>query len=102
MQPIIEEETAEKSLSSPKGVSGLKRIHKLQLSHKGIKIHEIPAPVSPASKNRRARDMVKSMQKKKKHVQDPLDEVVVETDFEDSANSQSPIRQDDMVKTDFP
>lgn len=37
-------------ISSPKGVSSSKRIHKPQVSRKGVLIREIPAPISPTSK----------------------------------------------------
>lgn len=59
-------------------------------------IREIPSPVSPTSKKRMERDMVRCIQKKKKLIEDPLDEVVVEIDFENSGKSQSPTHHDDM------
>ncbi|CAH1412548.1 unnamed protein product [Lactuca virosa] len=96
--PIVEEETAEvpaKSLSSPKGVSRSKRICKPQISRKRVKIHELPALVSPTSKKQRARDMVKKIKKKQKQVSDPLYEVVLEVEFEES--DQSPTQYHDMA-----
>ena len=78
----------EKSISSPKGDFVFKstRILKPQLTRKGVVIREIPAPVSPASKKRRAHDMVLKIKKKQKKLQDPLDEVAVETNFKDDGS----------------
>ena len=94
---LIIEYVPEKSISSPKEVyvSKAKRIRKRQLNRKGVVIREIPAPVSPASKKRRAHDMVKKIKKKQNKLQDPLDAVVVEIDFEDDGD-QSLIRNDNV------
>lgn len=53
-------------------------------------IREITAPVSLASKKKRACDLVKKIKHKQKKLEESLDEVVVETDFEDEG-SPSPI-----------
>lgn len=50
--------------SPTRSISFTKRIHKLQLNSKGVEIREIPDPISPTSKKRRAHDMVKKIQKK--------------------------------------
>lgn len=92
----IIDETHEKSLSSPKSVSIIKRIFKPQISRKGVKIHEIRALVSLPSKKWKAHEMVKKLTKKQKKVQDPRDEVVLETDFKDSGGYRSPLRHEDM------
>ncbi|CAH1435499.1 unnamed protein product [Lactuca virosa] len=41
-------------------------VHKAQLNRKGVKVREIPAPVSPLSKKRRAEEMAKHIAKKTK------------------------------------
>lgn len=72
------------------------RICKPQITQKGVAICEISTSFYPASKKRRAHEMVKKLKKKKKQVQDSLDEVVLKIDFEDSGRSQSPLRHEDM------
>lgn len=68
-----------------------------QINSKGVVICEIPTPVSPASKKQRALDMAKCVSKnKKKVVKDPMYEVVPESNFDESGNSQSPPRDIDM------
>lgn len=56
------------NISSPKHVCtmmGVKMIQKPQLNRRGVLIREINVPVSPASKKRQAREMVKKIMKKK-------------------------------------
>ncbi|CAH1438286.1 unnamed protein product [Lactuca virosa] len=93
-RPIIEEVPVE-PFSSPKEGSILKirKIRKPQLNRRGVKIRDVPAPVSPALKKRKSHEVVKKIQKKKKQLEDPLDEVVVETDFE-SGSDKSPIHHE--------
>ncbi|CAH1421950.1 unnamed protein product [Lactuca virosa] len=40
-------------------------VHKTQVSSKGVVVHEIPAPVSPLSKKRRAHDVAKHITQKR-------------------------------------
>ena len=70
-RPTIDD-VPEKSLSSPKedSMSKIKKIRKPQLNRRGVIIREIPAPVSPSSKKRRAHSMVKKINKKKKQLED--------------------------------
>ncbi|CAH1450437.1 unnamed protein product [Lactuca virosa] len=92
--PIVEE-VPEKSVSPPKEnfVSKFKKIRKPQLNRKGVLIREVPAPISPASKKRKAKEMEKNIKEKAKQLEDSLDEVVQETDFEDDSY-QSPIHNE--------
>lgn len=62
-------------------------------------IREIPSPVSPASKKQNVEDLAKRISKKTKTViQESMDEVVPESNFEASVQNQSPIQHD----MDFP
>lgn len=90
--PEPREDVVEQSISSPKGVfeTKLQKIRKPQINRKWVIICEIPAPVSPASKKRRAHELVKMIKKKAKALEDPLDEVVFETDLE---GNDSPVLQ---------
>lgn len=83
---------------SPKGVSHQNLTRKPQLTRKGVVIREIPTSVSPVSKKRRAEDMVKRISKKKKRkvVEESLDKVVPESDFEENGKDKSPLRDIDM------
>ncbi|CAH1425218.1 unnamed protein product [Lactuca virosa] len=80
-----------KHVSSTKGI---KKVPKPQLKRRGVLIHEVPTPVSHASKKRQALEMVKKITKKKKQKVDPLDDVIVETATE-SESERLDIRYDD-------
>lgn len=71
-------------------VSKIKKICKLHLNRSGFIICEILHSISLASKKRRAHVMVQKIKKKKKKLEETLDEVVVETNFE-SGSDHSPI-----------
>lgn len=66
-RPIIID-VPEQIVFSPKGsfASKLQKIQKPHINRKGVIIHEIPPPVSPASKKRRAQDLVKKIKKNQK------------------------------------
>ncbi|CAI9265124.1 unnamed protein product [Lactuca saligna] len=71
------------SSSSPKSVFQITR--KPQIIHKGVVIREIPTPVTPTSKKRRAKDMAKNITKKKKGViVEDEDEVVLDSPIHDT------------------
>lgn len=92
--PMIEDVSSE-PLSSPKedSISKTRKIRKPQLNRRGVRICDVPVPISPASKKRKDQDVVKKIKKKKKQLADPFDESVVKTDFK-SGSERSPIRED--------
>lgn len=83
-----------KQFFSPKGFSKVTRKH--QINRKGLVIREIPTPVSPGSKKRRAEDMEKcisKMKKKPKVVEESMEEVVPESPIHEFQTSiPSPVR----------
>ena len=68
----VHHEIPDKSLSSSSEnfISKVKQIKKPQLNRKGVIIREIPTPVSPASKKRRARDLVNKIKKNQKKIEE--------------------------------
>ncbi|CAH1413193.1 unnamed protein product [Lactuca virosa] len=95
-EPPIIDEAFDEPFYSPKEGSiskGIKKIRKPQLNRRGVRIRDVPIPISPPLKKRKAHEVVKKIKNKKKQLANPLDEVIVETDFE-SGSEGSPIRHD--------
>ena len=69
---LVHQEVPDMSLSSQSEtfISKVKKIKKPQLNRKGVIIREIPTPVSPASKKRRARDLVNKIKKNQKKIEE--------------------------------
>ena len=68
--PVIEASPSKEMIPSKTGVFRrikIKRksqlVKKTQVTHQGVTVREIPAPVSPSSKKRRAEDMAKFLKK---------------------------------------
>ncbi|CAI9285614.1 unnamed protein product [Lactuca saligna] len=86
---------------SPKGISKITR--KPQLNRQGVVICEIPTPVSPTSKKRIAKDLVKKIAKNKRRkvIEDSLGEVVPKLSLHDTyMGVPSPMR-DSPIKSNF-
>ncbi|CAI9277424.1 unnamed protein product [Lactuca saligna] len=80
VDPVVEEKEEEEIIPSKTGVlhrikmkskhlqksSSPHVVRKQQVTHQGVLIREVPAPVSPLSKKRRVEDMAKQISKKQK------------------------------------
>lgn len=94
--PIIDDVPVE-PLSLPKEVfrsKGIKNIRKPKLNRSDVSIRDVQIPISPDSNKCKAHEVVRKIEKKKIQLADPLDEVVVETNF-DSGSEHTPIRYEE-------